>query len=157
MRVSISASRELDESWMRVDVSNYGSNQSRTCLPQVVLCHCQKYQGKPLLSVLSVTGFFYVHYTIHRIYCFMSHLKDEAVMVKCLAQRQKCQDQESNPHSAEQKYLSLTSMLLTVWPRHAEYCCQNETLTKQGKTQKGLSLALGFFIKNLHRSPFCSV
>ena len=31
------------------------------------------------------TGFFNVHYTTHRTYSFTSHLKDTAVMVKCLA------------------------------------------------------------------------
>ncbi len=31
------------------------------------------------------TGFFYVRYTTHSTYSFTSHLKDEAIMVKCLA------------------------------------------------------------------------
>ena len=34
-------------------------------------------------------GFFYVHYTTHRTYSFTSHPKDEAIMVKCLAQGDK--------------------------------------------------------------------
>ena len=45
------------------------------------------------------TGFFYVHYTTHGTYSFTSHPKDEAIMVKCLAQGHKCRYRESNPHS----------------------------------------------------------
>ena len=45
------------------------------------------------------TGFFYVHYTTHGTYSFTSHPKDEAIMVKCLAQGHKCRYLESNPHS----------------------------------------------------------
>ena len=48
------------------------------------------------------TGFFYVHYTTHGTYSFTSHPKDEAIMVKCLAQEHKRRDrpgQDSNPHS----------------------------------------------------------
>ena len=45
-------------------------------------------------------GFFYVHYTTHGTYSFTSHPKDEAIMVKCLAQGHKCHDRDSNPHSA---------------------------------------------------------
>ena len=45
------------------------------------------------------TGFFYVHYTTHGTYSFTSHPKDEAIMVKRLAQGQKCRYRESNPHS----------------------------------------------------------
>ena len=47
-------------------------------------------------------GFFYVHYITHRTYSFTSHPKDEAIMVKCLAQGHKCRDRpgrDSNPHS----------------------------------------------------------
>ena len=44
------------------------------------------------------TGFFYVHYTTHGTYSFTSHPKDEAIMVKCLAQGHKCRYRESNPH-----------------------------------------------------------
>ncbi len=35
--------------------------------------------------VTSVTWFFYMHYTTHRIYSFTSHPKNKAIMVKCLA------------------------------------------------------------------------
>ena len=45
------------------------------------------------------TGFFYVYYTTHGTYSFTSHPKDEAIMVKCLAQGHKCRYRESNPHS----------------------------------------------------------
>ena len=45
------------------------------------------------------TGFFYVHYTTHGTYSFTSHPKDEAIMVKCLAQGHTCHYLESNPHS----------------------------------------------------------
>ena len=34
------------------------------------------------------------------MYSFTSHPKDEAIMVKCLAQGHKCHDRDSNPHSA---------------------------------------------------------
>ena len=39
-------------------------------------------------------------YTTHGTYSFTSHPKDEAIMVKCLAQGHKCHDRHSNPHSA---------------------------------------------------------
>ena len=58
----------------------------------------QKHWGKPLLF----HGFVYVHYTTHGTYSFTSHPKDEAIMVKCLAQGHKHRDrpgQDSNPHS----------------------------------------------------------
>ena len=45
------------------------------------------------------TGFFYQHYTTHGTYSFTSHPKNEAIMVKCLAQGHKCRYRESNPHS----------------------------------------------------------
>ena len=59
-------------------------------------------EGKPLLFHDKCPGFFYVHYTTHGTYTFTSHPKDEAIMVKCLAQRHNCRDQpdrDSNPHS----------------------------------------------------------
>ena len=62
----------------------------------------QKHRGKPLLFHDKCPGFFYVHYTTHRTYSFTSHSKDEAIMVKCLAQGHKRCDQpgwDSNPHS----------------------------------------------------------
>ena len=36
-----------------------------------------------------------VHYTTHRTYSFTSHPKDEAIIVKCLAQGHKCRDRKS--------------------------------------------------------------
>ena len=62
----------------------------------------QKHRGKPLLFHDKCPGFFYVHYTTHGTYCFTSHPKDEAIMVKCLAQGHKHRDrlgQDSNSHS----------------------------------------------------------
>ena len=59
----------------------------------------QKHRGKPLLLTITGTGFFYVHYTTHGTYSFTSYPKDEAIMVKCLAQGHKCRYRESNPHS----------------------------------------------------------
>ena len=53
-------------------------------------------QGANPETPISVMGFFYVHYTTHRTYS-----KDEAIMVKCLAQGHKHRDrpgQDSNPH-----------------------------------------------------------
>ena len=47
-------------------------------------------------------GFFYMHYTTHGTYSFMSYPKDEAVMVKCLDQGHKRRNRpgrDSNPHS----------------------------------------------------------
>ncbi len=49
------------------------------------LCHKLICRCKPLLFAISVTGFFYVHYTTHETYGFSSHPKGEAIMVKCLA------------------------------------------------------------------------
>ena len=66
----------------------------------VLKARIQKYWGK--LFHDKCPGFFYVHYTTHGTYSFMSHPKDEAIMIKCLAQIHKRRDQlgrDSNPHS----------------------------------------------------------
>ena len=62
----------------------------------------QKHQGKPLLFHDKCPGFFYVHHTTQGTYSFTSHPKDEAIMVKCLAQGPKHHDRpgwDSNPYS----------------------------------------------------------
>ena len=48
--------------------------------------------ASPLLFYNKCPGFFYVHYTTHGTYSFTSHPKDEAIMVKCLAQGHKRRD-----------------------------------------------------------------
>ena len=56
----------------------------------------------PFYFTIKCPGFFYVHYTTHGTYSFTSHLKDEAIMIKCLSQKHKRRDrpdQNSNPHS----------------------------------------------------------
>ena len=68
----------------------------------VIKARIQKHPGKPLLFHDKCPGFFYVHYTTHGTYTFTSHPKDEAIMVKCLAQGHKRRDRpgrDSNPHS----------------------------------------------------------
>ena len=68
----------------------------------VLKARIQKQRGKPLLFHDKCPGFFYVHYTTHGTYSFTSHPKDEAIMVKCLAQGHKSRDRpgrDSNPHS----------------------------------------------------------
>ena len=68
----------------------------------VLKARIQKHRGKPLLFHDKCPGFFYVHYTTHGTYSFTSHPKDEAIMVKCLAQGHKRRDRpgrDSNPHS----------------------------------------------------------
>ena len=76
---------------------------ARTYPPCWVLkARIQKHRGKPLLFHDKCPGFFYVHYTTHGTYSFTSHPKDEAIMVKCLAQGHKCCDRpgrDSNSHS----------------------------------------------------------
>ena len=76
---------------------------ARTYPPCWVLkAQIQKHRGKPLLFHNKCPGFFYVHYTTHGTYSFTSHPKDEAIMVKCLAQGHKRRDRpgrDSNPHS----------------------------------------------------------
>ena len=76
---------------------------ARTYPPCWVLkARIQKHQGKPLLFHDKCPGFFYVHYTTHGTYSFTSHPKDEAIMVKCLAQGHKRRDRpgrDPNPHS----------------------------------------------------------
>ena len=76
---------------------------TRTYPPYWVLkARIQKHQGKPLLFHDKCPGFFYVHYTTHGTYSFTSHPKDEAIMVKCLAQGHKRHDRpgrDSNSHS----------------------------------------------------------
>ncbi len=74
----------------------------------------------PFFLAISVTGFFYVRYTTHGTYGFTSNLKDEAIMVKCLAEGHKCQQRDSNPDSTDQKHQSLMSLVcLTSRPQHA--------------------------------------
>ena len=76
---------------------------ARTYPPCWVLkARIQKHRGKPLLFHDKCPGFFYVHYTTHGTYSFTSHPKDEAIMVKCVAQGHKRRDRpgrDSNPHS----------------------------------------------------------
>ena len=77
---------------------------TRTYPPCWVLkARIQKHRGKPLLFHDKCPGFFYVHYTTHGTYSFTSHpKKDEAIMVKCLAQGHKYRDRpgrDSNSHS----------------------------------------------------------
>ena len=77
---------------------------TRTYPPCWVLkARIQKHRGKPLHFHDKCPGFFYVHYTTHGTYSFTSHPKDEAIVVKYLAQGgYKCRDQpgrDSNPHS----------------------------------------------------------
>ena len=61
----------------------------------------QKHWGKPLLFHDKCSGFFYVHYFNNLVHNgLMSHPKDEAIIVKCLAQGHKgCNwpGQDSNP------------------------------------------------------------
>ena len=73
---------------------------ARTYPPcRVLKARIQKHRGKPLLFHDKYPGFFYVHYTTHVTYSFTSHPKDEAIMVKCLAQGRNQTGQDSNPHS----------------------------------------------------------
>ena len=76
---------------------------ARTYPPCWVLkARIQKHQGKPLLFHDKCPGLFYVHHTTPGTYSFTSHPKDEAIMVKCLAQGHKRRDRpgrDSNPHS----------------------------------------------------------
>ncbi len=65
------------------------------------------------------TGIFDVHYTTHGTYGFTSHPKNEAIMVKCLSEGHKCHDRDSNPHSADQKHQSLSSVFVSARPRQA--------------------------------------
>ena len=51
----------------------------------------------PLLFYDKCPGFFCVHYTTHGTYSFTSHPKDEAIMVKCLAQGHKLHVQCTRP------------------------------------------------------------
>ena len=53
----------------------------------------QKHRGKPVIFHDKCSGFFYMHYfnnLAHETYGLTSHLKDEEIMVKCLAQGHKC-------------------------------------------------------------------
>ncbi len=80
-------------------------------LPCIQLPVPQKHRCKPPLLVISVARFSYVHYTTHGTNSFTSHLRDEAI-IKCLAEGDKCQDQDSNQHSAEQKHKHLSPVKL---------------------------------------------
>ncbi len=88
---------------------------------------CKDLQGAAVHSAATArntwkTRFFYVHCTTHGTYDFTSHLKDEAVIIKCLALGHKCQDWDLNPHSADQKHQSLSPVYLSARPRHAKKC-----------------------------------
>ena len=63
-------------------------------------CHSRNTGASPLLFYDKCPGFFYVHHTTHGTYSFTSHPKDEAIMVKYLAQGHKHRDRpgrDSNP------------------------------------------------------------
>ena len=90
--------------WARHFTVHFFSSPRRITYPPcwVLKARIQKHRGKPLLSHDKCPGFFYVHYTTHGTYTFTSHPKDEAIMVKCLAQGHKRRDRpgrDSNPHS----------------------------------------------------------
>ena len=57
---------------------------------------------------------------VHATYSLMSHPKDKVIMVKYLAQGNKCHDQDSNPKSADQKHQSLSQVLSLAQPRYAK-------------------------------------
>ena len=92
---------------------------ARTYPPSWVLkAQIQKHRGKPLLFHDMCPGFFYMHYTTHRTYSFTSHPKDEAIMVKCLAQGHKRRDrpgQDSNPHSGNTRTWVQCTRPLWYW------------------------------------------
>ena len=81
------------------DTYNYTLNILRV-LFGAFSCHSRNTGASPFSFYDKCPGFFYVHYTTHGTYSFTSHPKDEAIMVKCLAQGHKCHDRDSNPHSA---------------------------------------------------------
>ena len=87
---------------------------ARTYPPCWVLkARIQKHRGKPLLFHDKCPGFLYVHYTTHGTYSFTSHPKDEAIMVKCLAQGHKRRDRPGRQHQ------NLSSMHQTARPQHS--------------------------------------
>ena len=81
------------------DTYNYTLNILRV-LFGAFSCHSRNTGASPFSFYDKCPGFFYVHYTTHGTHSFTSHPKDEAIMVKCLAQGHKCHDRDSNPHSA---------------------------------------------------------
>ena len=98
----------------------------------------QKHRGKPLLFHDKCPGFFYVHYTTHGTYSFTSHPKDEAIMVKCLAEGHKRRDRpgrDLNSHSGNTRtwvqctrplgHDTLSSYVSFLWNAAcvATYCC----------------------------------
>ena len=71
---------------------NNNNNNNKICSAHISTLRIQKHRGKPLLFHNKCPG----------TYSFTSHPKDEAIMVKCLAQGHKCRDRpgrDSNPHS----------------------------------------------------------
>ena len=76
----------------------------------------QKHRGKPLLFHDKCSVFFYVHYFNNLRPT--AYLKDEAILVKCLAQGHKHRDQpcrDLNPHSDQ----NLSPMHYTARPQHS--------------------------------------
>ena len=54
-------------------------------------------QGAVAHSAICVTGFSYEYYTTNRTNRFMSHLKDEVIMVKCLVKVGKLKTEKIHP------------------------------------------------------------
>ena len=69
------------------------NNNNDIIIQKTCSTHISRNTGaSPLLFHDKCPGFFYVHYTTHGTYSFTSHPKDEAIMVKCLAQGHKRRD-----------------------------------------------------------------
>ena len=94
---------------------------ARTYPPCWVLkARIQKHRGKPLLFHDKCPGFFYVHYTTHGTYSFTSHPKDEAIMVKCLAQEHKRRDRPGFEPTFWQ-HQNLSPIHSTAPPQHSTW------------------------------------
>ena len=105
-----------------------------------ILLPFQKHRGMPLLFHDKCSGFFYVHYTTHGTYNFTSHPKDEAIMVKCLAQGHKRRGQDSNPHSDNTR---TSPMHWTAQPRHSTvFTCIHELAAAPYQTSVALMSAM---------------
>ena len=102
--------------WRHFNISHssftwIGSNNhiKMRCLQKICSAHISTLLGAqganpetpgqaPLLFHDKCPGFFYVHHTTRGTYSFTSHPKDEAIMVKCLAQGHKRCDRPGRDH-----------------------------------------------------------
>ena len=80
--------------------------------------HSQEHRGEPLLFSDKRTGSFYMRYTTHGTNNFILPIRRTKQWLSVLLKDTNVTAEDSNPHSADQKHQSLSSVLLTARPRN---------------------------------------